>query len=181
MKLLLHACCAPCLLVPYDALSGEHEVEVFFCNPNIFPAEEHNRRRSALLEYAKTRGIIVHEEAYDPRMWLSSVAAGARDREARCADCYQLRMIATARFAQARGFDAIASTLTVSPYQQQDAIRLAGRQAAGQFGLVYLDTDFRQSFQDAASRSRELGIYRQNYCGCLLSAYERRTRPKRQK
>lgn len=176
MKLLLHACCAPCLLVPYDAFSSAHEVEVFFFNPNISPAEEHNRRRSALFEYAKARDIIVHEEPYNPQLWLASVGPNARASEARCADCYQLRMMATARLAQSCGFGGIASTLTVSPYQQQDMIRLAGRRAAEQSGLIYLDADFRQSFPDAVSRSRELGIYRQNYCGCEASMGSRGSR-----
>lgn len=170
MKLLLHACCGPCLLVPYDVFSREYEVEVFFFNPNIYPVEEYSRRRDALFEYANARDIAVHEEAYDPQIWLAS--AGAAAREGRCDECYQLRMMATARFAQARGFDAIASTLTVSPCQQQDLIWLAGRRAGEQSGLIYMDADLRQSFSDATGRSRELRMYRQNYCGCLPSMKE---------
>ena len=174
MKLLLHACCGPCLLVPYDVFSREHEVEVVFFNPNIYPAEEYYRRRDTLLDYANARDITVHEEAYNPRLWLSFAGAAVRDREARCGDCYQLRMMATAKFARARGFDAIASTLTVSPYQRQEMIRKAGRMAADEAGVIYLDMDFRQSFSGAVSKSRELGMYRQSYCGCEISADSRR-------
>jgi len=174
MRLLLHACCGPCLLVPYDVFSREHEVEVFFFNPNIYPAEEYYRRRDALLDYANARDITVHEEVYNSQMWWAFAGAVARDREARCGDCYQLRMVAAARFARTHDFDAIASTLTVSPYQRQEMIRKAGRMAADEIGRVYLDVDFRQSFSGAVSRSRELGMYRQNYCGCEISADSRR-------
>ena len=37
-----------------------------------------------------------------------------------------------------------------------------------------MERDFRDRYQQATQRSRELGMYRQNYCGCLLSDLEAR-------
>jgi predicted adenine nucleotide alpha hydrolase (AANH) superfamily ATPase len=78
----------------------------------------------------------------------------------------------TAREAAAGGYDAFATTLTVSPYQDQDAIREAARVAAREAGVDYLDLDLADRYPDATRRSRELGMYRQRYCGCEPSIAE---------
>ena len=70
------------------------------------------------------------------------------------------------------GFDALATTLSVSPYQDQVAINEEGRAAAARVGVTWLDRDFRDRYRDATVRSRELGMYRQNYCGCVYSQAE---------
>jgi predicted adenine nucleotide alpha hydrolase (AANH) superfamily ATPase len=36
----------------------------------------------------------------------------------------------------------------------------------------FIVTDFRERYPEATRRSRELGMYRQNYCGCLPSMRE---------
>jgi predicted adenine nucleotide alpha hydrolase (AANH) superfamily ATPase len=77
-----------------------------------------------------------------------------------------------ARYAVEHGFDAVATTLTVSPHQDADAIREAGESAAREAGVAYLDTDFTERYPEATRRSRDLGMYRQNYCGCMLSELE---------
>jgi predicted adenine nucleotide alpha hydrolase (AANH) superfamily ATPase len=172
MRVLLHACCGPCLLEPFDALSREHDVSVVYANPNIHPVGEYRRRRDTLLAFAEERRIEVVELPYDPVAWMRKVAGLESDREGRCRACFGLRLGMTARLAAERGFEAIATTLTVSPYQDQKAVREAGEAAAAEAGVVYLDVDFRDRFAEATERSRELGMYRQNYCGCLLSELE---------
>jgi epoxyqueuosine reductase len=172
-RLLLHACCGPCLIEPLDALASEADsVTVAFANSNIHPAEEYERRRDALCAYAHEVGVDVVELPYDPEAWFDAVAPLASAGAARCRACYRLRLRAAARYAADAGYDAIATTLTVSPYQESDAIRAEGERAAAEVGIAYLHRDFRPRYPEATRRSRELGMYRQNYCGCVLSEAE---------
>lgn len=175
MRLLLHACCGPCLLEPLDALAAEaDDVTIVYANPNIHPAEEYERRRDTLLEYAQAIGADVIEVPYDPAAWVGAVGPHVSSQPERCRACFRLRLGTTARIAAENGFNAIATTLTVSPYQDPDAIREEGERAAAEAGVSWVDRDFRDRYPDATKRSRELGMYRQNYCGCVLSDVEAR-------
>jgi epoxyqueuosine reductase len=173
VKLLLHACCGPCLLEPYDALVAEgHDVRVAYANPNIHPRSEYERRRDTLLAYAAATGIEVDELAYDTEEWEAAVAGLDRDSGERCRACFRVRLGAAARHAAGLGYEAVATTLTVSPYQDPDSIREAGEEACAESGVEFLVTDFRDRYPEATRRSRELGMYRQNYCGCRYSEVE---------
>ena len=172
MRILLHACCGPCLLEPLDALELQGDVDVCYANPNIHPAEEYERRRDTLLGYAVDAGISVTEVPYDPALWAAAVAGTGEDRQARCRACYRLRVGLVAQEAARGGYDAVATTLTVSPYQDVDSIREEGERACAEHGVRFLATDFRKRYPEATRRSRELGMYRQNYCGCAPSALE---------
>lgn len=172
MRIMLHACCGPCLLEPYDALSAEHQVVVAYANPNIHPREEYERRRDTLLTYARERGIEVDELAYEPEVWAEAVA-GLEDRPGeRCRACFRVRLGQAAEHAAATGCDVVATTLTVSPYQDPDAIREAGEEVCAREGVGFLVTDFRDRYPEATRRSRELGMYRQDFCGCRYSKDE---------
>ncbi len=188
MKLLLHACCGPCLLEPYDALVADgNEVRVAYANPNIHPRAEYERRRDTLLEYAGAQGIEVDELAYDTDAWDKAVGGLENDPARRCRACFRVRLGAAARHAAEIGCDAVATTLTVSPYQDPEAIREAGEEVCAAAGVSFLVTDFRDRYPAATRRSRDLGMYRQNYCGCRYSeaesaaARERRQAAKRSK
>ena len=172
MRVLLHACCGPCLLEPFDALVKEHEVEVAYANPNIHPLEEYEHRRDVLFEHARGEGIPVREMPYEPSAWMRAVAGLEDEPKARCRACFELRMKMVAEEAAREGFDAVATTLTVSPYQDADSISAAGAAAAEAAGIRYMHEDYRSHYSEATRRSRELGMYRQNYCGCLLSDIE---------
>jgi epoxyqueuosine reductase len=172
-RLLLHACCGPCLIEPLEAISDEADsVTIVFGNSNIHPAEEYERRRDTLREYAGPLGVEVVELEYDPAEWAATVGSLAGAGAARCRACYALRLGHAARYAAENGFDTIATTLTVSPYQDAAAIAEEGARAAARAGIAYLDRDYRDRYPDATRRSREAGMYRQNYCGCVLSQAE---------
>ncbi len=172
-RLVLHACCGPCLLEPYDALVAEaDEVVVVYANPNIHDLEEYERRRDTVLAYAGEHGVAVEELAYDPARWMQEVGASGADKERRCRACYRLRLSMTADWAAEHGYDAMATTLTVSPYQDAEVIRQEGERAAANAGVRYAGRDFRDCYRDATQRSRDLGMYRQRYCGCVLSQVE---------
>lgn len=170
--MLLHACCGPCLLEPFDALAADAEVVVCYANPNIYPAEEYALRRDTLQAYARDAGIDVIELPYDPAAYAAAVAGTEDDRAGRCRACYRLRVGMVAAEAARRGYDAVATTLTVSPYQDAEAIAEEGATACAEHGVRFLVTDYRERYPEATRRSRELGMYRQNYCGCDLSMAE---------
>ncbi len=172
MSIVLHACCGPCLIEPLEALAANDDVVVVFANPNIAPADEYDRRRETLWSYAATVGTEVVEIAYDHCLWRNAVRGLEHDQPARCAACYRLRLGMTADWARRHGYASIATTLTVSPYQDAEAIRRAGEEVAGLAGVAYVHRDFRDRYPSAMARAREFGLYRQNYCGCPFSQKE---------
>ncbi len=173
-RLLLHACCAPCSLEPVRLLEEEgFEPTICWTNPNIQPKDEHDRRLEELRRWTAANGIPLIEahEGYDA--WERGVAPiGARDRERRCRACYGLRLAEAVRVACDEGFDHIATTLAVSPYQLFETCNDVLARLAGAHGLTAVVRDFRPWYPEATRRSRELGMYRQNYCGCRFSAAE---------
>ena len=179
MKLLLHACCGPCSLEPARLLrAAGHELTVLYANSNIAPAAEHARRLDTLREWADGEGLPVEEGPYNPAAWEATagrIGAAENDperRRARCRACYRLRLEETARRAAAEGCEGIGTTLSVSPYQYTDVVREELERAAAAAGVRAVFEDFRPYYDEATRRSRELGMYRQNYCGCRFSDTE---------
>jgi predicted adenine nucleotide alpha hydrolase (AANH) superfamily ATPase len=70
------------------------------------------------------------------------------------------------------GFEHVSTTLAVSPYQLFDVCTDELVTLAHAHGLRPVVRDFRPEYPQATRRSRELGMYRQNYCGCRFSAAE---------
>ena len=102
----------------------------------------------------------------------AALAVDPEKRAARCRACYRLRLEEAARRAAQMGFEALGTTLAVSPYQYTGIIREELERAAAQAGVQAVFEDFRPFYPEATRRSRELGMYRQNYCGCALSDVE---------
>ncbi len=174
-RLALHVCCGPCFIEPYEALVKQAaEVVAVFFNPNIHPAEEYERRRDTMLGYARSLGVEVVELPYDPAAWIEGPGSHASEPRERCRECYRLRLGEVASWAAENGFDAMTTTLTVSPYQDSEAIATEGEAAAAGAGLEFVRRDFTDRYPEATRRSRELGMYRQNYCGCVMSDLEAR-------
>lgn len=173
-ELLLHACCAPCSLEPVRHLREEGwEPTICWSNPNIQPAAEHDRRLAELRRWCHDEGIPLIEAGCDRAAWERGVApVGARDRARRCRACYALRLAEACRVAEAEGFSHIATTLAVSPYQLFDTCNEVLEKLASARGLTPVIRDWRPWYPEATRRSRELGMYRQNYCGCRFSAAE---------
>ena len=172
--LLLHACCAPCSLEPLRLLREEgFEPVICWTNPNIQPVAEHNHRLETLLAWARDVARVEVIVADDDRAaWERTVAPLWVDRERRCAACYALRLAEAGRIAKKRGFTHISTTLAVSPYQLYGACMRALERVAAKEGLTAVVRDFRPNYPAATKKARELGLYRQNYCGCRFSAAE---------
>ncbi len=145
---------------------------VVYANPNIHPLSEYERRRDVLLEHARANGVEAVEVPYDPVLWLEATAGVWREPAERCRACWRLRLTLAAEVARERGVSAIATTLTVSPYQDAVALDAVAREVAEAHRMAYVGRDFRDRYQDAVRRSKDLGMYRQRYCGCMLSEVE---------
>ncbi len=176
MRLLLHCCCGPCALTTADHLrTPETTVVGWFCNPNIYPAAEWARRSAAMTAAAEAAGLAMLPDG--PRMGrVDFLLSLARSGGSRCRACYRLRLGPTARVAAEQGFEAFSSTLLISPYQDLDVIDQVGREAGAAAGIRFCFADLRSKYRESCERSAGLGLYRQNYCGCLFSALERATR-----
>ena len=172
--LLLHACCGPCSLEPLRLLREEgFEPTICWTNPNIAPMAEHDLRLRTLEAWARdVAHVDVIVAADDRDAWERCVAPHGMDREARCRACYALRLAEACRVAEEHGFAHVSTTLAVSPYQLFETCSDVLVKLTGTHGLVPVVRDFRPNYPEATRRSRELGMYRQNYCGCRFSAAE---------
>ncbi|HWP95815.1 MAG TPA: epoxyqueuosine reductase QueH [Syntrophomonadaceae bacterium] len=171
-NLLLHICCGPCATYPVPELRQEgYSLTGYFFNPNIHPYSEYLKREKALQEYASQSDLaVIFDPAPDPSVYLRN--ACFRESQ-RCLLCYQMRLEQAARIARHGKFDCFTSTLLVSKYQKHDLIRQVGEAAGERYGVPFLYQDFRTGFAQTGVRSREMGLYRQQYCGCLYSEFER--------
>ena len=172
MNILLHICCGPCALFPLRTLrAAGNEVTGYFYNHNIHPYQEYIRRRDAVLQMAELESmpLIMHDD-YDLECFLVNVAAAP---DTRCSYCYASRLQATAIMAAEHGFDAFSASLLYSRFQRHNEIRELGEQAAKEYGVQFYYEDFRPGWQEGIRLSKELGLYRQQYCGCIYSEKDR--------
>lgn len=176
MKILLHTCCGPCSIHPVDYLREKGmDIRGYFFNPNIHPYTEFVRRKETLEKYAAEIGLNM---IIDGDYRLEEFIQGVAYRETRrCQFCYAMRLDRAARVAKKGDFDCFSTTLLVSPYQKHDLIRDIGVAAGEKYGVPFYYADFRPGYREATARSKELGMYRQQYCGCIYSEKERYYRP----
>ncbi len=171
VPLLLHVCCAPCMTVVQKALSLEgFGITAFFYNPNIHPWKERQRRLETLITYSDSEGIPLEiVEAYP----LEENIRMLLEAENRCYACFEDRLSATAMKTDEMGMSVFSTTLSVSPFQNQEQIRGAGEKAALEVGVEFIYRDFRDLYKDSVRISRENDMYRQPYCGCVFSERDR--------
>ena len=172
MKLLLHACCAPCSTACILGLSADKlRPDLFWHNPNIHPYTEYSSRRNSLTAFAKDEGLaLIQEDEYGLRRFIKTVDS---DHETRCRRCYKLRLEKTAMAAAQNGYYAFSTTLLVSSYQKHELIRQIGEECASQYGIDFFYRDFRPWFREGQKIARGKGSYMQKYCGCIFSEEER--------
>lgn len=177
MKVLLHACCGPCSIEPARLLREEgHDITIAYLNSNIDEPAEYRKRLETLLAWAEREGIPVIEGTYDPDAWNETIASCWEEGQARarrCQACYRFRFDELTALADERGFEAISTTLSVSPYQFTELISQMLEEAAKPYPeLTVLFEDYRPYYSNATTKSRELEMYRQNFCGCHWSNQE---------
>ena len=172
MNLLLHICCACCLCAPLNELRKEgFRVTGLFYNPNIHPFLEFRRRLKALRVFQESDPIpVVYQEEYGIREYLKSVNYEGDDR---CADCYAMRLKFAADYAKRSGFDAFTSTMLFSVYQNHEQLKMISENLSKEYEINFVYRDYRYLSECSHDIAREKMIYRQGYCGCVFSEYER--------
>lgn len=172
MKILLHACCGPCSIYPVSHLRQEgHDLRAYFYNPNIHPYTEFRKRLETFSQFAEKENLpLIVDEEYQLEEFLRQ--AVFREGE-RCRVCYRMRLYRAAQVARKGNFDAYTTTLLVSPFQKHSLIKDIGTAIGEEMGVPFLYQDFRSGYKDAVRISKEAGMYRQQYCGCVYSEGER--------
>ena len=200
-RLLLHSCCARCSSHCLEYLREHFCVTVFYYNPNITVPEEYEKRlaeeKRLIAAYnrqveeedfrgmhstpaAKRIGIL--EAPYDPADWFAAVRGLEECPEGgdRCTVCFEMRLRKTAQ-AAASGqgpegkYDFFTTTLTISPLKDAQRLNRIGERMAAEYGVAWLPSDFKKKdgYKRSVELSREFGLYRQNYCGCVFSKLDK--------
>ena len=179
MKLLMHACCAPCSVYCIDTLRKEEiEPTIYWYNPNIHPYMEYKARRDCLIQYTDKIGIkcVVNDE-YGLDEFCKNVA---NKLDTRCADyCYPIRLRKTFEYAKQNGYSAVTTTLLYSIYQKHDFIKNLCEDLSKEFGIEFLYRDFRYGFWEGHDKAKKEGLYMQKYCGCIFSEEDRYVKKKK--
>lgn len=172
MRILLHICCGNCAIYPVKVLrEQQHDVTGFFFNPNIHPYQEFSKRLATAKDYSQRVDLpVIYDEEYRLDEFLANVA---QDPASRCEYCYRSRLLATAREAQRQNQDGFTTTLLYSRYQRHDDIVAYGRKLADEFNLTFHYDDYRVGWNEGIKISKEMGLYRQQYCGCIYSERDR--------
>jgi len=172
-KLLLHVCCAPCSTHVIEILKKLYNLTLFFYNPNVEPLNEYALRLEAAEKFAEEIDIPIIVGDYDSIEWHSAVKGHEHDEEGgeRCSICFRYRLEKAAQLAKEKGFDFFTTTLTVSPYKNASVINQIGKELAEKYNVSFLESDFKKDngYMHSIQLSREHGLYRQDYCGCLYS------------
>lgn len=175
-RLLLHACCAPDAAHGIQQAKPNYEIVCFFYNPNIDNEAEYEKREQEARKVAEHFAVEYVSGGYDVEKWREAIRGYEDCPEGgdRCRICYQLRLTAAAAQAAKSGCSAFTTVLTVSPHKNAKALFAIGQEAAAQTGVRFLDIDFKKKdgFKKSVALSNELGLYRQNYCGCSYSKRE---------
>jgi epoxyqueuosine reductase len=175
MKLLLHICCAPCTIYPLKVLrAAGHHVTGFFYNPNIHPYTEFQRRLQTLKTYSQISLLPLSvDEGYDLEAFLVAALESGPDR---CLACYRIRLDRAFRKAVDEGTEGLTTTLLYSKYQRHEALRAIAEELSSHYDIPFFYADFREGWKEGQEESRRLGLYRQNYCGCIFSERDRHKR-----
>lgn len=176
-RLLLHSCCGPCSSYVLEALTPFFQVTVFYYNPNIQPRDEYDLRlenqRRIISMLPTPCAVDILECGYDGDAFVKASAGLELEPEggARCTACFRLRLEQTARQAQIHGFEYFCTTLSVSPHKDADRLNQIGMEMQERYGVRFLPSDFkkREGYKRSIQLSKEYGLYRQNYCGCIFS------------
>lgn len=182
-RLFLHSCCGPCSTYVLEYLARYFEVTLFYYNPNIYPESEYQHRLATQKEVLeKTGWATLVEGDYIHSDFLSAVRGYEKEPEggARCEFCFRLRMEEAARLANEGGYDYFATTLSVSPHKDAALLGKIGEELEQKYGVKHLPSDFkkREGYKRSVILSNEMGLYRQDYCGCEFSLRDARNNTK---
>ncbi|NLJ96818.1 MAG: epoxyqueuosine reductase QueH [Clostridiales bacterium] len=176
-RLLIHSCCAPCSSYVLEYLSNYFAITIFYYNPNIFPEDEYVRRAKEQEQLIKSmtlkHPVTYIQGDYEPKKYYELVKGHEDDEEGgnRCFLCYSMRLEEAAKLAKEGGFDYFTTTLTISPHKNANKLNEIGKELGNIYKTSFLPSDFkkRNGYKRSIELSKEYGLYRQDYCGCVFS------------
>lgn len=171
-KVLVHACCAHCTAYTVEHFRQEGcDVSALWYNPNIHPYLEHQNRLAAMQALADNLSVpLIVTEGYDFVHYLRAISG---HEDARCNHCFRLRLQKTAETALAQGIPTFSTSLLISPHQDHELLKRMGEEIAAGAGVSFMYADLRKRYSDSRHITKPMELYRQQYCGCLYSEYER--------
>ncbi|NLL03814.1 MAG: epoxyqueuosine reductase QueH [Clostridiales bacterium] len=184
-ELLLHSCCAPCSSYVIECLNNYFKLTVYYCNPNVFPQLEYEKRKEEQQRFIRTLNnsgseIGFIEESYDYKDFedISKGLEGELEGGDRCTKCYRLRLEKTAIKAVELSFDYFCTTLSVSPYKNAQKLNTIGEEFGEKYNIKYLLSDFKKKdgYKKSIELSKKYNFYRQDYCGCQTSLIQSQDR-----
>ena len=180
-RVLLHSCCGPCSSAVLEYITQYFDVTLLWYNPNLYPKEEFDRRFRTQVELIEKMGLAdkvdILAEPWKSEDYYRRVKGLENEPEGgkRCAECFRLRLLETARLAKHYGYDYFCTTLTLSRHKDAVLINTIREEIAKAVGVSWLPSDFKK--RNGENRSIELseqyGLYRQLYCGCEFSLRKR--------
>jgi predicted adenine nucleotide alpha hydrolase (AANH) superfamily ATPase len=172
--LLLHVCCAHCGAYPVQHWrQAGYRVSAYWYNPNVQPYLEHESRLDAVRRLSETLDLpLLTEPGYAFTEHLRAVSGRVASR---CEVCYRLRLSQTAAAARRHGFSSFSTTLLISHQQDRGEIAALGEEVAREAGVKFLSDDLSRYYSESRRLTKPLELYRQQYCGCVYSEYERYT------
>jgi len=172
-KLLLHACCATCVGYPYDFLSNDFNVTIFYYNPNIYPKDEYLKRLENVKKFCEIKKINLIIGEYNNKDWENFISGFESEPEGgkRCERCFMFRLRKTAKIAKINNFDYFTSTMSVSPHKNFLTLNKIGKELENEIQISYLESNFKKQdgYKKTIEISKKFNFYRQNYCGCKYS------------
>ena len=165
-RLLLHCCCAPCSSAVIERIKEFFDITFYYYNPNIYPEEEYLLRQNEF----KKLGVNVVAEEYNHNEFIN-IANGLESEPeggARCRVCIAQRLNKAFEYAKNNNYDVVTTTLSISPHKDCEFINQLGEQLQAKYNIKYLHADFKKKngYLRSIQICKELGIYRQDYCGC---------------
>lgn len=172
-RLLLHICCVGCGVYVSQVLKKRYKVILYYFNPNIFPEAEHDKRLDEAKRIAKKFKLELIIGKYEYPAWLKAVKGHENDPEKgeRCLICYRERLRSAVKMAKRVNCKFFTTTLTTSPHKLAPEISKIGHELELEYKVKFFDQDFKKQdgFKKSSQLSRDLNLYRQDYCGCEYS------------
>ncbi|WP_456324067.1 epoxyqueuosine reductase QueH [Desulfonauticus submarinus] len=172
-NILIHCCCGPCSIYPFEVLQQKgFNIFAIYFNPNIHPLKEYLRRREAFIEVCKYFNVryLCFDKDYNPKKYFQLINFRENNR---CFYCYYMRLEKTFFIARRGKFDFFTTTLLYSKFQKHNMIFEIGRDLCSGSKIDFWYYDFREGWKIGQDKSKQLGIYRQEYCGCIYSEFDR--------
>lgn len=174
IKILVHACCAPCSSEVLNELKSHCDITIYYYNPNTYPKEEYDKRYGEFKKLPFTYDIIKEQYNENEFFDIAKEYSHLKEGSIRCYKCYELRLKQTAKKAKELGFDYFTTTLSISPYKHSSWINEIGLRYAKEYNINFLYSDFKKNdgYKKSIVLSKEYDLYRQEYCGCIYSISE---------